>query len=313
MRIIVIGLGVQGKKRQACAGSDYIASVDPVCMEADYRHVHEVALSDYDAALVCVPDDEKYAIIRYLLLKSKHVLVEKPLWVAERSQIIELEALASQHGCVLYTAYNHRFEPHIQAILQRLQAHPFGRIYRCRLFYGNGTAKLVRASPWRDCGGGVLNDLCSHLLDMVDYWFGLRDFNYRCIDVQRHENQAPDYILVLNQKSSIKIVFEMTLLSWRNTFSCDILAEKGSLHIDSLCKWGPSRFIERHRVLPSGHPTEKVMVLTQSDPTWALEYQYFKSLVEKNQILDLNKDLWIYDQLQQLVPACMQDDQICVD
>ena len=33
------------------------------------------------------------------------------------------------------------------------------------MFYGNGTARLVRDSAWRDQGAGVLPDLGSHLLD----------------------------------------------------------------------------------------------------------------------------------------------------
>ena len=48
-----------------------------------------------------------------------------------------------------------------------LESGELGRVYRCRLFYGNGTARDVRNSPWRDKGAGVLTDLGSHLLDTV--------------------------------------------------------------------------------------------------------------------------------------------------
>ena len=44
-----------------------------------------------------------------------------------------------------------------------------GGIYRCRMFYGNGTARLVRDSAWRDDGAGVLPDLGSHLLDTARF------------------------------------------------------------------------------------------------------------------------------------------------
>ena len=47
-----------------------------------------------------------------------------------------------------------------------------GRLYHCRMFYGNGTARLVRESDWRDHGSGVLHDLGSHLLDTASFWFG---------------------------------------------------------------------------------------------------------------------------------------------
>ena len=42
---------------------------------------------------------------------------------------------------------------------------------------------------------------------------------------------------------------------WRNTFKCDLIFEKGSIHVDSLCKWGP-KFTIRHRKFPSGKPRE---------------------------------------------------------
>ena len=53
-----------------------------------------------------------------------------------------------------------------------IQSNKLGKIYSCRLFYGNGTAKLVKESEWRDKGIGVLADLGSHLLDICNYWFG---------------------------------------------------------------------------------------------------------------------------------------------
>jgi hypothetical protein len=90
-----------------------------------------------------------------------------------------------------------------------------------------------------------------------------------------------------------RIELEMTLLMWRNHFTCDILAEKGTAHITSLCKWGPSAFIHRRRVLPSGRPPEETITLVQDDPTWEAEYAHFKSLCESGAPTDLSTDLWL--------------------
>ena len=51
-------------------------------------------------------------VLKKLLYKNKHVLVEKPLFVNNIKQISELERIAKKNNLVLYTAYNHRFEPH---------------------------------------------------------------------------------------------------------------------------------------------------------------------------------------------------------
>jgi scyllo-inositol 2-dehydrogenase (NADP+) len=73
---------------------------------------------------------------------------------------------------------------------------------------------------------------------------------------------------------------EITLVSWRNHFTADLYGEHGSAHIESLCKWGPSTFVRRTRVLPSGRPPEEAITLVQTDPTWAVEYEHFKRLCE---------------------------------
>ena len=48
MRVIVVGLGIQGRKRQTVAGADVVGTVDPVAPEATYRHVEEVPIGNYD-------------------------------------------------------------------------------------------------------------------------------------------------------------------------------------------------------------------------------------------------------------------------
>jgi hypothetical protein len=88
-------------------------------------------------------------------------------------------------------------------------------------------------------------------------------------------------------------------LSWRNHFYADVFAEKGSAHISSLCKWGPSTFTLRERKLPSGRPDEESVTLVQPDPTWALEYEHFKRLCESG-INNLENDIWINETLQKL-------------
>lgn len=301
MRCIVVGLGVQGHKRRRVAGADFVAAVDPVHPDAAYRRIEDVPLADYDAALCCTPDAPKADTLRYLLGNRKHALVEKPLWAERDGDIIDLEAMARAQGVVCYTAYNHRFEPHYVRMRDLIASGALGQIYRCRMFYGNGTARLVRDSAWRDEGGGVLPDLGSHLLDTCRFWFGdsaVRDF--RIVSANRFENRAPDHVVIGSEAGLPRIELEMTLLMWRNHFTCDILAENGTAHIESLCKWGPSSFTHRARILPSGRPPEESVTLIRDDPTWELEYAHFKRLVETGARTDLSNDLWLQTTLRGL-------------
>ena len=295
MRVVVIGLGTQGRKRCAVAEEELVASVDPFNGDAAYRSIDSVPLSDYDAALVCTPDDAKTDLLTYLLGNGKHVLVEKPLLDANQSTLESLGSLAARMGVVCYTAYNHRFEPHFIRFKEVIESQVLGEIYSCRMFYGNGTARLVRESGWRDKGAGVLPDLGSHLLDTLLFWFGTPEMPLRVVTASCFENQAFDHITLTGGDRPL-IHLEATLLSWRNHFYADVLAEKGSAHIHSLCKWGPSSFTIRQRKLPSGRPSEQIQTLVQSDPTWSLEYTYFKHLCADPAAAkygNIEKDLWL--------------------
>jgi len=300
LKAIVVGLGVQGAKRRTAAGPDFVATVDPMRAEADYRSVRDVPLERYDAALVCTPDEPKVELLGYLLGHGKHVLVEKPLWAAHDQAITQLERIARDNRAVCYTAYNHRFEPHYVRMRETINSGVLGKIYRCRMFYGNGTARLVRDSAWRDAGAGVLPDLGSHLLDTALFWFGDLSEDFQVISARSFENRAPDHVVIGAPLARPQLEFEMTLLSWRNHFTCDVFAEKGSAHIRSLCKWGPSTFTLRTRALPSGRPPEESVTLVQGDPTWDLEYAHFKSLCERGTTTDLARDLWLQRMLRRL-------------
>jgi predicted dehydrogenase len=299
LKVIIAGMGVQGAKRLRIAGDDAVATVDPFLETADYKTVQDVPLESFDAALCCVPDDPKQELIDYLLENGKHVLVEKPLPTKNRPQLERLAEKARSKGLVCYTAYNHRFEPHFVQMKELLDSGRLGEIYSIRMFYGNGTARLVRDSEWRDEGAGVLPDLGSHLLDTLNYWTGEQRNNYVINTATRFENRAFDHVTITSQGRPL-IQLEMTLLMWRNHFYADVLAENGSAHISSLCKWGPSTFSVRDRLFPSGRPEEHSTTLVKPDPTWAAEYAHFKNLIANGDVGNTGNDLWINDTLNQL-------------
>lgn len=297
MRVAVVGLGVQGRKRRAIAGEAVVAVVDPVAPGADFKTIEELDLDSYDAACVCVPDQAKLPILRHLLRNGKHALVEKPL-LGSSAEIRELIALSQANRATCYTAYNHRFEPHIATLKGILDGGSLGQIYLARFFYGNGTARDVRNSVWRDEGLGVFSDLGSHMLDMAHFLFGPHSEAGELWSADRFENKAPDHVL-FGYRGKRVLEMEATLLSWRNTFGLDLFGELGSAHINCLCKWGPSTLTVRTRVLPSGRPGETVEVLEQPDPTWQLEYDYFLELCRTG-ASNLENDIWIYEKIREI-------------
>ena len=307
MRVVVAGLGVQGHKRRRVAGADFIAAVDPFNPEAKYRSIEDVPLASYDAVLACIPDEPKIEVLDYLLSNGKHVLVEKPLWATDEEAIARLEVTARRKHVVCYVAYNHRFEPHFMRMRDAIAAGTLGELYHCRMFYGNGTARLVRESEWRDKGAGVLPDLGSHLLDTAQFWFKDIGEDFHIVSSRCFENRAPDHVVLASRNAKPQLELEMTLLNWRNHFTCDLFAENGSVHIQSLCKWGPSSFTVRWRVLPSGRPPEDTVTLVKDDPTWELEYAYFKELCAGGYITDLSNDIRLNRMLRRLGEAAIAE------
>lgn len=301
LRCLIVGTGVQGTKRRRVAGTDCAGTVDPVAADATWRDISQVPDDAYDAALLCVPEAPKAGLALRLVARGKHVLVEKPFWAADVSALDRIEAEARRARAVVYTAYNHRFEPGFAALRDVLAGGRLGRLYHCRLFYGNGTARLVRDSAWRDEGAGVLPDLGSHLLDTLRFWFGDIADDFRVVAARRHENRAPDRVqLAGGGTQGPTFDLDMTLLSWRNHFTCDLFAENGSAHLESLCKWGESRLTLRSRVLPAGRPGEEFRVWPEGDPTWDAEYAHFRDLCARRVPADLSGDRWLLSTLGRL-------------
>jgi|SRR6266567_1074090 len=291
-------MGIQGRKRVAVAGRDAVATVDPIVAGADYQAIENVPLQSYDAALVCTPDGAKEALLTYLLGHGKHVLVEKPLLASNSERLRELASISARTGAICYTAYNHRFEPHIASVKKLLDDGAIGTIYQARFFYGNGTARDVRNSPWRDAGLGVISDLASHLLDLILFFFGQPAVDPKVWAHERFENEASDYFTIGFPGNRPMVQLEGTLLSWRNSFLIEIIGENGSIHLNGLCKWGASSLTVRRRVLPSGKPDEQVITLEQKDQTWALEYEHFKNLCLRRAGGNIANDIYINDALK---------------
>jgi len=299
-RVVVVGMGVQGRKRAKFASKDLVARVDvnKNILDADYNDLNDVNHKDYDAVLLCTPDDVKFNILKTILNSKKHVLVEKPLFFESKEELLELQNIANNNNVVLYTAYNHRFEPHFINMKKLLIKKDLGKVFRLRMFYGNGTSGLVKQSNWRDQGSGVILDIGSHLLDTLMFWFGEKKIEIIDINKFCFENLSPDHAILRGNIDNIFVELEVSLLSWKNDFVCDIIGDKGSAHINSLCKWGPSKFITRKRVLPAGKPDENIITLTQSDPTWEKEYIYFKKLVKNGERTNLTNDIKIFNILK---------------
>lgn len=272
---LIVGLGVQGKKRKLqLEGLKRLNTLDPFNKEADYSSIDSVQLDAIQNVMLCIPDEEKVGYIDFFINKGMNILVEKPLAVSSE-QSLEWVKRSTKSSANLYIAYNHRFEPSLIKMKQAMADYPSEKLYKINIFYGNGTSKLVKASGWRDRGNGVLEDLGSHCLDLINYIFGFCQIEFNVVQTRSFETSAPDNIIILGTINNCLLEIELSLISWKNDFYFEVITEDGSFHAHSLCKWGTASFEHRKRVLPSGKPLIFAETFDCPDPTWKAEHAFF--------------------------------------
>lgn len=287
MRYLLVGLGNLGAKRKAVLGDRCVATVDPFNPAADYCTPGECSDDRYDAAILAVPNDEKVDLLAYFLDRGKPVLVEKPL-IVDRLAADDLRRAAARTGTIWYTSYNFRFEPHVVAIKRHLEAGLLGRLYRVRMFYGNGTAGAI-AGTWRDSAYGVLEDMASHLIDLTGFVFGRVGCHFKVWERCRHELNTPDHCILATTDGSV--VLEASFVTWKNRWRIDVTGSDGALEMDGLTKWGSST-LRLWRRATHGAPEETFDVVCGPDPTWAADLQHFEERVARGE-RSYENDLWI--------------------
>lgn len=296
MKILIAGKGIQGQKRFRILKKRDTKTVDSnKNKKPNYTHIKEVPLNSYDAIFCCVPEKEKKFYLNHCLKFKKNILIEKPL-ILKNKEFDYFKKNFLKKKLVCYTAYNHRFEPSIIDLKKIIKKNLLGQIYKINFFYGNGTSKIVKKSKWRDKGLGVIADIGSHLVDISLYLLGDKSkiSNISLDHVNYFENKSPDNALFSIQINKIKIYFEVTLCSWKNTFKLDVIGSKGSAHIDSLCKWSDSALTVYKRVFPVGYPRMIIRKhFKKGDPTWNSEHKYFKKLNYKSSLQNFIKDIKI--------------------
>jgi len=299
VRYALLGLGNIGAKRREILGQRCVATVDPYNTAADFRDFHQLSPDCYDAAILAVPNGVKIDLVRLLLGSGKHVLIEKPFLLPDWDTAQELYRLAKANKVVWYTSYNHRFEPMIETLKSELDRGAIGRVYHGRLFYGNGTVANIIGS-WREEGMGVLEDLGSHLMDLLGYLFGYVGSEIEAWILENHESKCLDHCLLAT--ADHRFVIEASYLSWKNHFEIAIYGEAGSLHLRGLCKWGPSEIIVHERVRPSGVPHARRQIHSGQDTTWQRDLTYFEHAAAAGEI-SLENDWWISSIMQKMAAS----------
>lgn len=140
----------------------------------DWREV--VAREDVDLVDVCTPGDTHAEIALAAMAAGKHVLVEKPLAnsVPEAEQVVAAAAAAGARGVRGAVGFNYRRIPALEFARNLVADGRIGRVRSVRAAYlQDWLADPAAPMTWRlrreSAGSGVLGDLGSHVVDLVQH------------------------------------------------------------------------------------------------------------------------------------------------
>jgi len=292
VKYIIVGYGNIGKKRKNAIKDSCVATVDPINKDADYKDYKNVDLNSFDAAVLTTPPSAKNEMLKYFLEKKKHVLAEKPLNFKDKNELDKISTLSKKNNVIWYTAYNHRFEPNLIKLIDIFHNGGIGKFFFGKITYGFGTAQL-NINTWRDKDLGVIDEVGSHLINMVPYIFNksVDPKKFKLVDAEKHEVKH-SYDNCYFAHPDYHLIFHCSWNTWKNVFELELFGSKGSLHMHGLCKWGGSKLYHRKRVFPSGVPKEEVYESKGSDESWKKDFELFEKMIDEN-ITSYENDLFM--------------------
>lgn len=130
---------------------------------------------DVDAVYVATPPSSHAEYVLRAAAAGKPVYVEKPMAASEGEAAAMVAACASA-GVPLYVAYYRRALPRFEMVRERIGSGAIGEPRLVALDLHVPAPASAGAVGWRwdpdVAGGGMVMDLGSHALDLLDHWLG---------------------------------------------------------------------------------------------------------------------------------------------
>ncbi len=131
---------------------------------------------DVDIIDICTPNICHFETLKKAILAGKHVLCEKPLCISP-AEAREILALPRKEGQICGMVFNNRWLAATLRAKELIEEGRLGRILSFRGAYLHSSATdVARTAGWKQdrdiCGGGVLFDLGSHVIDLLMWLCG---------------------------------------------------------------------------------------------------------------------------------------------
>ncbi len=133
-----------------------------------------LARDDVQAVSICTPNPLHEEMAIAALKAGKHVYIDKPL-STDAASASRIEDAARGTGLTAQLAFHLRFMPSVMRAKQLMDEGRIGNVLSFRAAYlHSGSVDPDRPAGWKSDadGAGVMLDLGSHLLDMIEYLAG---------------------------------------------------------------------------------------------------------------------------------------------
>lgn len=142
---------------------------------------------DIDVIDICTPNNCHFSTLKAAIAAGKHIYCEKPLCITAE-QAREIAQLADRSGDKIHNiVFNNRFLAPILRAKQLVDEGRIGRLLSFSASYLHSSAlNTAKNAGWKQnkdiCGGGVLLDLGSHVIDLIYHLCG--EFDSVCAMTQ---------------------------------------------------------------------------------------------------------------------------------
>ena len=292
MKVAMIGCGLIGQKRLnnlppgsvtvACDlnldRARKLAAQSQGCVATDSVE-QAVTSPNVDVVMIATLNSTLAPIAMQAVQAGKHVLVEKPAGITV-AELEKLQTLATKHGVLVRTGYNHRFHPACLKTLEIFRSGALGPMMFVRGRYGQG-GRIGYEKEWRAdpklSGGGELIDQGVHLIDLAGIFLG--EFTSVEGHVATYFWKMPvddNAFLSLRNAAGNTAWLHASCSEWKNMFSLEIYGRDGKLHWEGL---GGSYGLERltyYKMLPQmGPPETTLWEFPRGDDSWKIEMAEF--------------------------------------
>ncbi len=160
-------------RRDAAKARDYAARHGIPRWTTDATAVIEA--DDVDVVYVATPPSSHAAYVRQAAAAGKAVYVEKPM-ALDRAEAAAMVAACAEADVPLFVAYYRRAQPRFEFVRARLRDGSIGAPTLVQMELHQPPPEDPDRAGWRwdpEVGGdGLLLDLGSHGLDLLDHWLG---------------------------------------------------------------------------------------------------------------------------------------------